>query len=243
MMVPVPQSDPQSSPTQHTVQSVQSVQTVQTVQGVQAVQAVPALRRAPVQQRSAERLARILDACAELLDEAGYEQLSTRAVAARAGVPIGSVYRFFGNKRALAAALAHRNLDRYAARIAARLDVLPADGDHAVTAVGLVDAVLDEYIAMKRTVPGFARVDFGIPAPGEAGEEHPNQLVADRICGLLAAPLGRSADEALRRKVLVGVEATDALLQLAFRADPSGDPALIAETRALLRSYLVPFLG
>ncbi|MEU6929873.1 TetR/AcrR family transcriptional regulator [Streptomyces sp. NPDC046374] len=196
-----------------------------------------------MQQRSAERLARILDACAELLDEAGYEQLSTRAVAARAGVPIGSVYRFFGNKRALAAALAHRNLDRYAARIAARLDVLPADGDHAVTAVGLVDAVLDEYIAMKRTVPGFARVDFGIPAPGEAGEEHPNQLVADRICGLLAAPLGRSADEALRRKVLVGVEATDALLQLAFRADPSGDPALIAETRALLRSYLVPFLG
>ncbi|MGO4633660.1 TetR family transcriptional regulator [Streptomyces sp. 2RAF24] len=239
-MVPVPQSDPQSSPTQHTVQSVQSVQGVQ---AVQAVQTVPALRRAPVQQRSAERLARILDACAELLDEAGYEQLSTRAVAARAGVPIGSVYRFFGNKRALAAALAHRNLDRYAARIAARLDVLPADGDHAVTAVGLVDAVLDEYIAMKRTVPGFARVDFGIPAPGEAGEEHPNQLVADRICGLLAAPLGRSADEALRRKVLVGVEATDALLQLAFRADPSGDPALIAETRALLRSYLVPFLG
>lgn len=43
--------------------------------------------------------------------------------------------------------------------------------------------------------------------------------------------------------MLVGVEATDALLQLAFRADPSGDPALIAETRALLRAYLAPSLG
>ncbi|MFC8509204.1 TetR family transcriptional regulator [Streptomyces sp. NPDC057411] len=207
----------------------------------------PALRRTPVQQRSAERLARILDACAELLDETGYEQLSTRAVAARAGVPIGSVYRFFGNKRALAAALAHRNLDSYAERIAARLAALPAggavDAPGAVGAVGLVDAVLDEYIAMKRTMPGFALVDFGVPAPGEAGDEDPNHLVADRICGLLAGPLGRAADDVLRRKVLVGVEATDALLQLAFRADPAGDPALIAETRALLHAYLAPSLG
>nr|MDT0523020.1 TetR/AcrR family transcriptional regulator [Streptomyces sp. DSM 41633] len=43
----------------------------------------PNLRRAPVQQRSADRLARILDACAGLLDEIGYEQLSTRDVALR----------------------------------------------------------------------------------------------------------------------------------------------------------------
>ncbi|MGW2017491.1 TetR family transcriptional regulator [Streptomyces sp. NPDC001927] len=204
----------------------------------------PSLRRTPVQQRSAERLARILDACAELLDETGYEQLSTRAVAVRAGVPIGSVYRFFGNKRAMADALAHRNLDRYAERISARL---AATGR--VDAYSAIDGVLDEYIAMKRTVPGFALVDFGVPAPtvdegaaeGESGDA--NHLVADRLCGLLADHLGRTADEALRRKVLVGVEAADALLQLAFRAAPSGDPALIAETRQLLYAYLAPSLS
>ncbi|MFG2773415.1 TetR family transcriptional regulator [Streptomyces sp. NPDC048350] len=255
----------------------------------------PSLRRTPVQQRSAERLARILDACAELLDETGYEQLSTRAVAARAGVPIGSVYRFFGNKRAMADALAHRNLDRYAERIGARL---AAAGR--VDAYSAIDSVLDEYIAMKRTVPGFALVDFGVPAPapapapaagasggeviegeategeategeategdaaegdaaeGEAtgieatrGKATPaaippadaNHLVADRLCGLLATHLDRTADDALRRKVLVGVEAADALLQLAFRTAPSGDPALIAETRALLYAYLAPSLS
>ncbi|MGW0466168.1 TetR family transcriptional regulator [Streptomyces sp. NPDC003027] len=196
------------------------------------------MRRIPVQQRSADRLARILDACAELLDETGYEQLSTRAVAVRAGVPIGSVYRFFGNKRAMAAALAHRNLDRYAARVTARLAVLPAVDAHAA-----IDTVLDEYLAMKRTVPGFALVDFGVPAPGESGDDDPNHLVADRLCELLAAPLGRPADETLRRKVLVGVEATDALLQLAFRTAASGDPALIAETRELLYAYLAPSLS
>lgn len=195
-----------------------------------------------MQQRSAERLARILDACAQLLEEAGYEELSTRDVAVRAGVPIGSVYRFFSGKRALVAALAHRNLDRYAERVAVRL----AAGRPAP----VVDVVLDEYLAMKRTVPGFALVDFGVPvAPGDPGEEpggdagRPvNHLVADRICGVLAAHLGRPADDALRRKVLVAVEATDALLQLAFRAGPPGDPELIAETRALLRAYLAPVL-
>ncbi|MFD6246605.1 TetR family transcriptional regulator [Streptomyces roseolus] len=202
--------------------------------------APPALRRTPVQQRSAERLARILDACAGLLDETGYEQLSTRAVAVRAGVPIGSVYRFFGNKRAMVAALAHRNLDRYAERISARFERTPALDEHSA-----IDGVLDEFIAMKRGVPGFALVDFGVPAAEEAGEgaaEDPNGKVAERICGLLAAHLGRTADETLNRKVLVCVETADTLVRLAFRADPAGDPALIDETRQLLHAYLAPSL-
>lgn len=231
--------------------------------------APPALRRTPVQQRSAERLARILDACAALLDETGYEQLSTRAVAARAGVPIGSVYRFFGNKRAMVAALAHRNLDEYAERISVRFAATPL-----LDAYGAIDGVLDEFIAMKRTVPGFALVDFGVPAAasgetaagggagsgepvadgaGEAGAvvedgvedgvEDPNHLVADRLCALLATHLGRTADEVLRRKVLVGVETADALVRLAFRTDPEGDPALVDETRQLLYAYLAPSLS
>ncbi|MFB7916282.1 TetR/AcrR family transcriptional regulator [Streptomyces sp. NPDC056061] len=197
------------------------------------------LRRAPVQQRSAERLARILDACAELLDETGYEQLSTRAVAVRAGVPIGSVYRFFSNKRALADALARRNLDSYAERIAGRLaGIPPADWRNAI------DAVLDEYLAMKRTVAGFALVDFGAPAPAPDGDSAAaaNQRVAGRLTGLLSGHLGRPADEDLLRTILVCVEAADALLRLAFRTDPSGDAAIVAETRALLRAYLAQVL-
>ncbi|MEU2390110.1 TetR/AcrR family transcriptional regulator [Streptomyces sp. NPDC007369] len=196
------------------------------------------LRRTPVQQRSAERLARILDACAELLDETGYENLSTRTVALRAGVPIGSVYRFFGNKRAMAIALAHRNLDRYTGAIAERLADLPADDWRPV-----VDAVLDEYLGMKRTVPGFAFVDFGVPAPpGEGPAADPNRLVAVRLTELLAGHLGLSPDPDLERVVLVAVEATDALTKLAFRADPAGDPAIVAEIRAMVHAYLARVL-
>ncbi|PBC81557.1 MULTISPECIES: TetR/AcrR family transcriptional regulator [unclassified Streptomyces] len=196
------------------------------------------LRRAPVQQRSAQRLARILDACAEVLDETGYDELSTRAVAGRAGVPIGSVYRFFPNKRAMAKALARRNLDAYADRITARLTApagRPLQWRHAM------DVVVDEYLAMKRTMPGFALVEFTVPAPHASRQA--NDEVADRLRALLAGPLGLdTADERLRTAFLVAVETADALLQLAFRTDPAGDPAIVTETKELLRAYLARYL-
>ncbi|MFD7678779.1 TetR family transcriptional regulator [Streptomyces sp. NPDC059271] len=191
------------------------------------------LRRAPVQRRSAERLTRILDACADLLDEVGYDDLSTRAVAQRAGVPIGSVYRFFGNKRAMADALAQRNLELYTERVTRRLGESDGQGWRAA-----MDAVLDEYLAMKRTAPGFSLVDFGNQIPVGASHAEPNTRVADRLTELLAGYLGRTPDENLRRCFLVAVESADSLVHLAFRVAPEGDEGIIAETRELLRAYL-----
>lgn len=49
-------------------------------------------------------------------------------------------------------------------------------------------------------------------------------------------------DPTLERAVLVAVEATDALVQLAFRSDPAGDPAIVAETRAMMHAYLARVL-
>ncbi|GGR78467.1 TetR family transcriptional regulator [Streptomyces humidus] len=186
-----------------------------------------------MQRRSAERLARILDACADLLDEVGYDALSTRAVAERAGVPIGSVYRFFGNKRQMADALAQRNLERYAERVTERLKGA-GRGDWRAA----MDAVLDEYLAMKRTAPGFSLVDFGNQIPVGARHAEPNHRVADRLTDLLSDHLVRAPDDDLRRTFLIAVEAADTLVQLAFRVDPQGDPKVIDETRELLRAYL-----
>jgi AcrR family transcriptional regulator len=192
------------------------------------------LRRAPVQRRSAERLTRILDACADLLDEVGYDGLSTRAVAVRAGVPIGSVYRFFGNKRAMADALAERNLERYTERVTRRLADAESEGGWRAA----MDAVLDEYLDMKRTAPGFSLVDFGNQIPVGARHAEPNHRVADRLTGLLSAYLDREPDDELRRVFLIAVETADTLVHLAFRVDPEGDEKVIDETRALLRAYL-----
>ncbi|WP_460063934.1 TetR family transcriptional regulator [Streptomyces sp. YKOK-I1] len=204
---------------------------------MKSVPQATSLRRAPVQRRSAERLTRILDACADLLDEVGYDALSTRAVAQRAGVPIGSVYRFFGNKRQMADALAQRNLERWSERVTERLEGA-RHGDWRAA----MDAVLDEYLAMKRTAPGFSLVDFGNQIPVGARQAEPNHRVADRLTDLLSAYLDRTPDDDLRRTFLIAVETADTLVQLAFRVDPEGDAKVIAEMRELLRAYLARVL-
>ena len=69
------------------------------------------LRRVPVQGRSVARVQRMLDACAELVDEVGYEGLTTTLLAERAEVAIGSVYQFFPDKRAIVQALTLRTME------------------------------------------------------------------------------------------------------------------------------------
>src|SRR5437763_13789610 len=79
------------------------------------------LRRQPVQQRSAKRVEQMLDASAALIDELGYDDLTTTLIAKRAGVAVGSLYQFFPDKRAVVQALTQRNLDRFMDKIAGRL--------------------------------------------------------------------------------------------------------------------------
>ena len=81
----------------------------------------------------------MLDACAELLDEVGYDALSTTRIAERAGVAIGSVYQFFPDKRAIIQAVTRRQVERLISRIGRRF----LSGDYAGW-WDAVDAIIDE---------------------------------------------------------------------------------------------------
>jgi AcrR family transcriptional regulator len=181
------------------------------------------------------RVRRMLDACAELLDEGGYQELSTTRIAERAGVAIGSVYQFFPDKRAITQALGLRYLDMFGSRVTERLN--EGSFDHWTDAV---DLVIDEYIDMHRTIPGFRSLHFGdaVDARLLDTEQDNNRVIADRLRELLTDVAGVTPDETLDRTLTVAVESADAVLKLAFRRDPEGDPRLVDETKLLLRSYL-----
>ncbi|MFB6889480.1 TetR family transcriptional regulator [Kitasatospora sp. NPDC056327] len=212
-------------------------------------------RRRPVQQRSQERYERILDACAALLDESGATALTTKEVAQRARVPIGTLYQFFAGKEDLLAALAGRNLDHYLHRLDDRLRSAAPTGP-----AGFTDLAVEEFVTMKRSVPGFGRLDFGLAGPtGPGGAAGPAAVRDDRH--LLDSEVDNNTAVALRLQALggelfaaadpvtltlglrVALEAADAVLKLAFRGDPEGDPALIAECKRLVRCYLSEHLG
>lgn len=193
------------------------------------------LRRRPSQRRSARRVERMLDACAELLDEAGYDALSTTRIAERASVAIGSVYQFFPDKRAVTVALTQRNVELFISRVGRRFMIEQYDRWwHAV------DAIIDEYVDMHRTVPGFRALRFGdavdLNLLDSASEN--NMVIAARLRALLLADFGMADSEELDLSLTVAVEAGGAVLTLAFRRDPQGAQPLIDEAKRLIREYL-----
>ncbi|NUN04651.1 MAG: TetR/AcrR family transcriptional regulator [Bdellovibrio sp.] len=61
--------------------------------------------KAPTQERSRQTVATILDACSRLLISEGFYSITTDKIAKEAGVSIGSLYQFFGNKESVVQAL------------------------------------------------------------------------------------------------------------------------------------------
>ncbi|MFY0569875.1 TetR/AcrR family transcriptional regulator [Archangium lansingense] len=65
-------------------------------------------RKRPRQERAKATVETILEAAAHVLVTSGYEGTTTKAVAERAGVSIGSLYQYFPSKEALVAMLLER---------------------------------------------------------------------------------------------------------------------------------------
>ena len=65
-------------------------------------------RKAPSQARAAHTVGTILEGAAHILEQHGLEGYTTNAIAARAGVSIGSLYQYFPTKDAVTIALIER---------------------------------------------------------------------------------------------------------------------------------------
>lgn len=85
------------------------------------------LRNEPVQARSAARLDALLDAAAAVLDEVGYERLTTALIAQHASASIGTVYRYFPDRLAVLQGLASRAADRLLSRVRSDLETASSD--------------------------------------------------------------------------------------------------------------------
>ena len=101
-------------------------------------------RRIPRQARAAETVAAILEATTQILEAGGLPALTTNAVAARAGVSIGTLYQYFDDKNAILLALARREMANTTARLAR--DALPAgDRTPEQRVRAAVRAILDAF--------------------------------------------------------------------------------------------------
>ncbi|MNS73247.1 division inhibitor protein [compost metagenome] len=85
----------------------------------------------PVQKRSKETVASIVESCARLLVQEPYHAITTDKIAEMAGVSIGSLYQFFANKEAIVAAVIDDLLQKdllYIEENLAKMQVSDLDG-------------------------------------------------------------------------------------------------------------------
>ena len=189
------------------------------------------LRHEPQQARGRERVERILQVAEELIAREGAEALTTTRVASEVGISVGSLYHYFSDKSAIVNALARRYLDEFEGEMARLTQAGPTDDPVAT----ILDAFADRY----RREPAYRALWLGRQLSDELYEadRHNKRALAAALRRLMVE-LGLRDDDRLQTACEAGVLTADALLQEAFRRDPTGDPALLDEAKVILRGYL-----
>ncbi len=193
-----------------------------------------------MQARSRERLRRVLDAADEVLAGEGPDAFTTTRVAEAAGVSVGSIYRFFPDKAAIVEALAVRYWSDFEDLVAG---VAEADGAQPLD--DPVGAVLDVLVAGFRARPGFLGLWFGgLRTEAVRDATRPTRTAIARSIGrILQRHWPAASRRTLTRVSEMAVLAGDGLLREAFRRDRQGDATVLAESKAMLRAYIVERLA
>ncbi|MDJ0348496.1 TetR/AcrR family transcriptional regulator [Cryobacterium sp. PH29-G1] len=202
--------------------------------GEESGSAAQQVRTEPIQQRSAARLSGLLDAAAAVVDEVGFDRITTAMIAERAGASIGTVYRYYPDRVAVLHALHERAVVRFRQRVVDELSAgtLTSWWD-------AVDCVVTAFVGLYRSEPGFRIVNFDdrdgardVDAVADAG------FFARRLADVLVNQFDLPAGAELIFRLEVAIEMADGLLARAFHTDPLGDERFIAECRRVLRDYL-----
>ena len=105
--------------------------------------AAVSVRRKPTQKRAKERVEKILTTASEMISETGSDAVRMTELAARAGVPIGSLYQYFPDKASILRTLAVRFMEATQEMLAA----LVADIKSREDALTNVDFAIEGYYA------------------------------------------------------------------------------------------------
>jgi AcrR family transcriptional regulator len=198
-------------------------------------------RRVPAQERSRERVARVLDAAAHEFAERGVEAATVESIAERARTSVGSIYQFFPNKRALYEAIG----DLYLEEVRVLFAAMVSDDTVRASWRQVVSAAIDGFAAMHRTSVTFRAVWSNVLYSRRflhAGQAL-NRELAERA-EVVFAQLARKKIAPARRKLMatVAIETISALLLLANDQPRAQGDALLGEAKVIVERYLEPFL-
>lgn len=191
------------------------------------------MRKLPRQARSRQMVEAILEAGARILSESGWAGFNTNAVAALAGVSIGSLYQYFPDKMALIETIRSRHLEDCMAALHSLKMEAACTGDFPAN---LVDAL----IAAHHRHPGLHRVLLD-EAP-QIGHLDPTSAFEIEYIGIYARALGGldgcNSDEELRLGATVLSDAVDGVIHNAARRGQLSDASIRSGLILLVEAFL-----
>jgi AcrR family transcriptional regulator len=199
------------------------------------------IRNIPRQSRSQQTLDLILDTAAASFVDVGYENTTTNAIAEKAGISIGTLYRYFPDKDAVLQALA----ERYNQQSHLLFETLFVEDAKYLPPEVLLDRLIDPFLDMYRKYPVYAHILLGADVSAD---------IAAASCGMEAEMIAGMADFFRmlspgldkKRSHLIAVISKAVVKMLISLVTTSTDEQyqadIIAEVKQMMLCYLGPIL-
>lgn len=200
------------------------------------------MRRKPQQNRSKERVNQILDVAEQMLIEVGNKETTTRAIAVRCGIPIGSLYQFFPDKEAIILALA----ERYNEQITNIFRQLHTHESNFVPLSEYVALLIDTFNQFFIDHPGyqamFTQIQELIPELLKRDADLNVHLVGE-LENFLRGRKPELEEIKVRLIALVIIEVVGTLLWISFEQESTFRKQLVSETKFLVSTYLQQYFN
>lgn len=194
------------------------------------------LRHKPVQKRSRSRVEDILAAAEFVFNEKGYECSTTNAIADQAHIPIGSLYQYFKNKKAILDTLS----DKYTRELKELFaKTFTKDLQHKNFAE-LSDKMLDDLAKFYANHTAFQVVLYGASRPSDL--DNASDELRQHIIGFLyqalvkMKPKKNNADLRMTASILVAISRS--ILPAAISSDGKINTVILNELKTVIKSYL-----
>jgi len=193
-------------------------------------------RTVPSQKRAGQTLAAILDAAASLLEEDGFEELTTNKICEQAGVTPPALYRYFPNKYAVVCELARRLMEAQNTGLLQWAEELgerkPRPGDIFTLLASQVDITRKHAAgsAIMRTLyatPQLAGIRIGSHEEMVGALSNSNNWIAQRLSG-----------DALYHRMRLAVEIGNSVIEMVLENPDIDEKAIIEDAAEMLSNYL-----
>lgn len=198
-------------------------------------------RRTPRQARSRDRVETILAAARELIGKHGNDGVSMREIAARAGVPIASVYDYFPDKNGILRAL----IEDYLAGIREDLGKIMLAAKTPRDLFDAIDAMVDSLVATFRRERELPTIWGAVQANTTLREldVEDGRRIAEFLSARFLEVVPNADAQAVRDAYLYAVSTASTTVRLAVYTNPKDGERLIREFKTLMRLRMESLLA